>query len=68
MFEPAATGSGESVFVTDRLAFAASAGEGRSSTPRPSTTAETHRRPTVVLIPRLLALGMAVGCRVLPPF
>jgi len=66
MFEPAATGSGESVFVTDRLAFAA--GEGRSSTPRPSSTAETHRRPTVVLIPRLLALGMAVGRRVLPPF
>src|SRR6266542_101844 len=57
MFEPAATGSGESDLVTDRLAFAASAGEGRSSTPRPSTTTQTQRRPTDALIPRLLALG-----------
>jgi hypothetical protein len=57
MFEPAATGSGESVLETDRLAFAAIAGEGRSSTPRPSTTAETQRRPTDALITRLPALG-----------
>jgi hypothetical protein len=54
MFEPAATASGESDFLTERLAFAARAGEGRSSTPMPSRTTETQRRPTEALISRLL--------------